>query len=82
MGNSCLSEVAKTSILKTAAPRPDIAFLSIGYRPRSSELSRSDLVLLFFFFFFSFFERRPLFGFQATPVVHVCTDEDDPFRRC
>ena len=26
------------------APRPDNAFLSIGYRPRSSELSRSDLV--------------------------------------
>ena len=27
----------------------------------------------------SFFERRPLFGFQATPVVQdVCTDEDDP----
>jgi len=27
----------------------------------------------------SFFERRPFFGFQATPVVQdVCTDEDDP----
>jgi len=30
----------------------------------------------------SFFERRPLFGFQATPVVQdVCTDEDDPNRK-
>ena len=45
MGNSCLSEVAKTSILKTELPAPIYAFLSIGYRPRSSELSRSDLVL-------------------------------------
>ena len=27
----------------------------------------------------SFFERRPLFGFQATPVdSRVRTDEDDP----
>src|SRR5271157_1776137 len=43
MGNSCLSEVAKTSILKTELPAP--ISLSCGYRPRSSELSRSDLVV-------------------------------------
>ena len=28
------------------------------------------------------FKRRPLFGFQATPVVQdVCTDADDPLRK-